>query len=105
MEGKPSEFYDQLYRLLGLEQLTTAIAVLDTEVKELRVPGGDAKKAADALKPVLAEHEDPRAGTALAQVKKVKPDLDAVRPLITGAALAAIPVAWQQARQLAHARS
>src|SRR5580693_3189766 len=35
LEGKPSEFYDQLYRLLGLEQLTQAIEVLDAEVKRL----------------------------------------------------------------------
>lgn len=32
LEGKPSEFYDQLYRLLGFEQLTKAMDVLDIEV-------------------------------------------------------------------------
>lgn len=98
LEGKPSEFYDQLYRLLGLEQLSDAINVLDVEVKKLRQPGADLKKAADALKPVLAAHEDRRAATALAQVKKTKPDLDAVRPLITAAAT--VPAAWEHARQL-----
>lgn len=99
LEGKPSEFYDQLYRLLGLEQLSNAINVLDAEVKRLRQPAADLKKAADALKPILATHDDPRAATALAQVKKTKPDLDAVRPLITGAA-PDVPSTWQQARQL-----
>lgn len=99
LEGKPSEFYDQLYRLLGLEQLTTAADVLDAEVKKLRVPATELKKVVDALKPVLAAHEDSRAAIALAQVKKSKPDLDVVRPLITGAT-ADIPAAWQQARQL-----
>ncbi|MEB3982518.1 AAA family ATPase [Mycobacterium sp. 663a-19] len=99
LEGKPSEFYDQLYRLLGLEQLSDAINVLDAEVKRLRQPGADLKKAADALKPALAAHEDSRAAVALAQVKKNKPDLAAVRPLITGGR-ADVPTAWEQARQL-----
>lgn len=98
LEGKPSEFYDQLYRLLGLEQLSDAINVLDVEVKKLRQPGADLKKVADGLKPVLAAHEDPRSALALARVKKSKPDLEAVRPLIVGAA--SVPVAWEHARQL-----
>lgn len=100
LEGKPSEFYDQLYRLLGLEQLTTAISVLDAEVKRLRLPAAEVKKAADALKLVLEEHQDPRAAIALVQVKKTKPDLDVVRPLITDVGLSTVPPAWQQARQL-----
>lgn len=100
LEGKPSEFFDQLYRLLGLEQLTTAIDVLDAEVKKLKEPAVELKKVADALKPVLGTHPDCRAATALAQVKRSKPDLDVVQPLITGAA-AGIPASWEQARRLA----
>ncbi|TDK99185.1 recombinase RecF [Mycobacterium paragordonae] len=99
LEGKPSEFYDQLYRLLGLEQLTTAINVLDTAVKKLKEPALQLKKAADTLKTVLVAHEDSRAVTALAQVRKSKPDLSVVRPLITGAPVN-IPPSWEQARRL-----
>ncbi|WP_407687368.1 AAA family ATPase [Mycobacterium sp. HUMS_1102779] len=99
LEGRPSEFYDQLYRLLGLEQLTQAINVLDAEVKKLREPAVGLKKFADGLKPVLADYEDPRAAVPLAQVKKTKPDLEAVRPLVTEPA-ADIPAAWEQARHL-----
>lgn len=99
LEGKPSEFYDQLYRLLGLEQLTTAMNVLEAVVKHLRQPSVDLKKAADTLKPVLATHEDQRAAVALAQLKKSKPDLEVVRPLATRTA-ADVPAPWQQARQL-----
>ncbi|KZS74438.1 recombinase RecF [Mycobacterium kansasii] len=99
LEGKPSEFYDQLYKLLGLEQLAEAINLLDIEAKKRRQPGADLKKAADALKPLLAGHEDPRAAVALTQVKKTKPDLNTVRPLITGGA-PDIPAAWEHARQL-----
>ena len=49
LEGKPSEFYDQLFRLLGLEQLTMAINVLDVEVKNLSELGLELKKVAMPL--------------------------------------------------------
>jgi hypothetical protein len=38
LEGRPSDFYDQLHKLLGLEQLTEAMARLDAEVKHLKQP-------------------------------------------------------------------
>ena len=99
LEGKPSEFYDQLYKLLGLEQLTKAIDDLDAEAKRLREPGSRPEEGRRRAQTVLAAHEDSRAAAALAQVKKSKPDLDAVRPLITGAA-PNVPAAWEHARQL-----
>ena len=98
LEGRPSDFYDQLYKLLGLEQLTEAIARLDDEVKRLKQPATELRKAREALKPVLEDHDDPRAATALAQVKKTKPNLDAVRPLITQAAASTVPPAWPAGR-------
>ena len=54
----------------------------------------------DGLKPILEAHDDPRAATALTQVKKTKPDFDAVRPLITQGAASSVPFAWQQAQRL-----
>jgi DNA repair exonuclease SbcCD ATPase subunit len=101
LEGTPSHFYDQLHRLLGLEQLTEAMQRLDAEVKQLRKPSADLKRTRDELKPLLETHTDPRAATALAHVKKTKPDIDAVRPLITDQAPATTPPAWQQAARLA----
>jgi DNA repair exonuclease SbcCD ATPase subunit len=100
LEGSPSAFYDQLYKLLGLEQLTDAMARLDAEVKQLRQPAAELRKARDALKPTLESHEDPRAATALAQVRKTKPNLDVVRPLITDGTHAAVPQAWLRAERL-----
>ena len=44
LEGKPSEFYDQLYRLLGLEQLSAAIRELDAQVQWLKRPDAEIKK-------------------------------------------------------------
>ncbi|MDV3124763.1 AAA family ATPase [Mycobacterium sp. 21AC1] len=100
LEGRPSDFYDQLYKLLGLEQLTEAVARLDVEVKRLKQPGAEVKKAKDALRSRLEQHDDERAAKALTQLKKAKPDLDAVRPLIAQGSSIAVAPAWRQAAQL-----
>jgi hypothetical protein len=73
LEGRPSDFYDQLHKLLGLEQLTEAMTRLDAEVKQLKQPSAELRKARDALRPKLESHEDRRAATALAQLKKRRP--------------------------------
>ncbi|MFM8857475.1 MAG: AAA family ATPase [Actinomycetota bacterium] len=96
LEGTPSQFYDQLHRLLGLEQLTEATERLDAEVKQLRRPGAELKAVRDSLKPVLENHSDPRAVAALAQVKKTKPDPAPVRPLISEATAPTTPPACCQ---------
>jgi ABC-type hemin transport system ATPase subunit len=100
LEGRPSDFYDQLYKLLGLEQLTDAIARLDAEVQSLKRPEAELKKSRDALKPVLQEHDDPRAGQALIAITKKKVDLAVVRPLITGGEAATVPATWRDAERL-----
>lgn len=100
LEGRPSDFYDQLHKLLGLEQLTEAMTRLETEVKELKQPPAELRKARDALRPTLEAHEDPRAATALAQLKKRRPDLDAVRPLVTEGTVSSVPSAWARAERL-----
>jgi ABC-type lipoprotein export system ATPase subunit len=100
LEGTPSHFYDQLHRLLGLEQLTEAMQHLETEVKQLRKPGAELKRARDELKPLLESHSDPRAATALAQVRKTKPDPDVLRPLVTDHTATATPPPWRQAAAL-----
>ena len=100
LEGRPSDFYDQLHKLLGLEQLTEAMARLDAEVKQLKQPSVELRKVRDALRPNLEAHEDPRTATALAQLKKRRPDLDAIRPLITDGTVASVPSAWARAERL-----
>lgn len=100
LEGAPSDFHDQLYKLLGLEQLTDALTRLDAEGKSLREPAATAKKARDALKPRLAEHDDSRAAAVLALIGTTKPDLEAVAPLITQSAESTAPPAWRQAAAL-----
>ncbi len=100
LEGRPSDFYDQLHKLLGLEQLTEAMTRLDAEVKQLKQPSAELRKAREALRPSLESHEDLRAATALAQLKKRRPDLDAIRPLITDGTVANVPSAWARADRL-----
>lgn len=100
LEGRPSDFYDQLYKLLGLEKLTEAIDRLSAEVKNLRQPGVDLRKHRDRLKPILEKHDDTRAASALAQIKKTKPDLDSIASLIAEGAAAQIPPAWVVAQRL-----
>ena len=101
LEGSPSQFYDQLHRLLGLEQLAEAVERIDAEIKRLRKPAAEVKAARDELKAILEAHADPRAPVALAQVKKSKPDVRVVWPLITEGVGVASAEAWQQAERLA----
>lgn len=100
LEGRPSDFYDQLYKLLGLEQLTVAIDRLSGEVKLLKAPSAEAKSARDALRPLLEGSDDPRAATVAAQLKKTKPDLDVLRPLVTDGAANSVPAGWRAASLL-----
>ena len=100
LEGTPSHFYDQLHRLLGLEQLTEAMQHLDAAAKQLSRPSSDLKRVRNELKPLLEAHADPRAAAVLSQIKKTKPDIEAVRPLVTDGAAATTPLAWQQAAGL-----
>ncbi|MDH6197999.1 DNA repair exonuclease SbcCD ATPase subunit [Mycobacterium frederiksbergense] len=100
LEGRPSDFYDQLHKLLGLEQLTEAMARLDTEVKQLKQPSDEQRKARNTLRPKLEAHDDPRAAQALVQLKKRRPDLGAIRPLVTDGTASSLPSAWVRAEAL-----
>ena len=101
LEGRPSDFYDQLHKLLGLEQLTEAMARLDAELKVLKQPSGELRKIRDTLRPKLESCEDSRAATALVQLKKRRPDFGVIRPLILQGTAAAVPSAWARAERLA----
>ena len=100
LEGRPSDFYDQLHKLLGLEQLTEAMARLDAELKLLKQPSGELRKTRDALRPKLESCEDFRAATALVQLKKRRPDFGVIRPLILKGTAATVSSAWARAERL-----
>ena len=100
LEGSRADFYDELYKLLGLEALNTATVRLDVRVKALKEPGVAARTARSALRPRLDGLDDPRAAKAAALLAKQKPVLDQVRPLITQGAAVTAPEAWRQAAGL-----
>lgn len=100
LEGRPVDFYDQLFKLLGLEQLTSAIARLDAEVGRLKQPAAAFSKAKAAAKSVLVGIDDPRAAPAIQEVGRHWPPIEAVRAYVSGAAADAVPRAWRQAEML-----
>lgn len=100
LEGRPSEFYDELHKLLGLEQLTEAIIRLDDEVKRLKQPVTELKASKDLLKSMLPQIDDPRSAVALKEIGKHTPQPDAVRPLVVGTD-ESISAGWRTAAQLA----
>lgn len=100
LEGNRAAFYDELYKLLGLEALNVAMNGLELHVKSLKEPAAAARKSRDALKILLAGADDSRAAKALALISKTKPVLADVRPLITQGAAATAPAAWRQATGL-----
>jgi recombinational DNA repair ATPase RecF len=100
LEGRPVDFYDQLFKLLGLEQLTSAIARLDAEVGRFKQPVAAFSKAKAAAKLVLTGIDDPRAAPALQEVGRHWPPIDAVRAYVSGADADAVPRAWRLAEML-----
>lgn len=100
LEGARSEFYDQLYKLLGLDALHTATVRLDARVKALKEPAAAARAARAALRPRLDGLDDDRAVEAAKLLAKTKPDLAQARSLITRTAAATAPAAWRQAAAL-----
>jgi DNA repair exonuclease SbcCD ATPase subunit len=84
LQAGPSRLYDALARILGLEQITEAGTLLTKELKRVQEPERQAKELGGQLKDALAGAEDERAASALAQLTKQKPDIDAVTRLTTG---------------------
>ncbi|MCT9934871.1 AAA family ATPase [Planotetraspora sp. A-T 1434] len=80
ISGRPSEMYDAVATILGLELLASAD-------KNLRDRAGDLEKLikrADAELPELAEIDDPRVRAAQAVLQSKKRDLDRLAELIAG---------------------
>lgn len=84
LQAGPSQLHDALTRILGLEQIIDADTRLTNALKRLQEPERQAKELGGQLKDTLAGVEDERAASALAQLTKRKPDIDAVTRLATG---------------------
>lgn len=84
LDGSPSELFDKLHTLLGLEGIKVAGRRLADRTKQLQGPQADLRQRTAAVKAILASSEDPRAVAAASLVAKRKPDLDAVQALVLG---------------------
>ena len=78
LEGKPSELFDKLSSVLGLERLIDAKSRLDRRAKDIQAPIAAHRAVTKELKERLATAEDPRAAAALSLLRARTPDLAAI---------------------------
>lgn len=86
LDGQPSELYDKLHTLLGLEKVTEAGKRLADQVKQLGTAQADLRQRTTAVKALLAGADDARATQAAALLAKRKVDVAAVEALAVGSA-------------------
>ncbi len=84
LTSEPKLLYDTLSTVLGLEQLTSAVKVLDQRRKELAEPQKQLASRKRELTAELKALDDDRAGRALMLLRKHETDSDAIRQLATG---------------------
>ncbi|MFE0021473.1 AAA family ATPase [Amycolatopsis sp. NPDC059021] len=85
LQAGPSQLYDALARILGLEQITDAAARLVAALKKAEELARETKERGQQLKAALAGVDDDRAKAALAELAKRTPDLGVLTALATGA--------------------
>lgn len=84
LKGKPSDLYDAIAGILGVEQLSSALKRLKASIDTRKGPVTQATKSRTELRKLLAEHADERSGQALALLNKRPSDLDGLKALSTG---------------------
>ena len=85
LNGRPSEMYDAIQAILGLDQLVDAEKRLDAQRKKLDVASKAARQALESLRTRLAESPDERARRAEGALAGRNWDLEAVESLAVGA--------------------
>ncbi|MTD15419.1 AAA family ATPase [Nakamurella sp. YIM 132087] len=99
LEGKPSEFHDSMERILGLEQLTDAIARLDRELKRLKQPSAELTATKKRIRDALVGVQDPRAAQVHKLVGRHAVEPEDLRPFVTSTE-GAVPATWTSAAAL-----
>ncbi|OLR94798.1 AAA family ATPase [Actinokineospora bangkokensis] len=84
LRAGPAKLYDALEKVLGLGLLKEAAASLHEAVKAAEEPVLRVRERTNALQATLPGLDDARAGKALSEVTKRKPDVDVVAALATG---------------------
>jgi RecF/RecN/SMC family protein len=82
LSGRPSDLYDSLFRILGLERVVQAQNRLKAECKRLREAEASLKQARKALLAELDGVDDNRARRVAAVLDQRTPDLDALREVL-----------------------
>ena len=93
VSGRPSDMYDALQAILGLDQLVSAEKRLTDARRRLDEPSKQADKQLPALRARLEHHPDGRARTALEAVRRRPWKLDVIETLAVGGVAADDPVA------------
>ncbi|MGH3305550.1 MAG: hypothetical protein ACRDOK_28575 [Streptosporangiaceae bacterium] len=93
VSGRPSDMYDALQAILGLDQLVSAEKRLTDARKRLDEPSKQADRQLPGLRARLEQHPDPRASAALDAVRRRPWKLDVIETLAVGGATAGDPVA------------
>ena len=84
VDGRPSEMFDALQAILGLDHLLAAERRLNEARKTLDATAKAPKTSLASLLAVLDASDDDRARSAAALLRAKKPDLDALEALATG---------------------
>jgi hypothetical protein len=93
VSGRPSDMYDALQAILGLDQLVSAEKRLADARRRLDEPSKQADKQLPGLRARLEKHPDSRAAAALNAVRRRPWNLDVIEALATGGAATDDPVA------------
>ncbi|WP_280471937.1 AAA family ATPase [Nocardia cyriacigeorgica] len=85
IDGTPSSMYDALHSLLGLDDLTTALATLQRRRLDLDKAIKETKRVKETLLAELSIVEDERARTVEQQMQARRVDLEALSRVVLGA--------------------
>ncbi|MFE3319830.1 AAA family ATPase [Nocardia sp. NPDC059195] len=87
VDGKPSDLFDALHRLLGLDELAAAAEQIRLRKLELERAVKDSRQSRADLLVELAEADDDRARGVADLLRTPDPDLDAVAGAVAGSVL------------------
>jgi recombinational DNA repair ATPase RecF len=86
LEGRPSDLYDAIARVLGVEQLGDALKRIQIRHKARKAPRTEAIQRRKQLQGMADALDDERAVSAALLLKKASPDVAALRAVATGVA-------------------
>ncbi|WP_280340181.1 AAA family ATPase [Nocardia neocaledoniensis] len=87
VDGKPSDLFDALHRLLGLDELAAAAERIRLRKLELERAVKDSRQSRVDLLAELVEVDDDRARRVAELLRAPEPDLDAVAAAVAGSVL------------------